>query len=244
MATATFFLAVALLVAVAVVSIAVTVLQTKRLSDQRKDWDEEIMRFRGELNAVTKRKMDNVVRAYALQVDTGASRRLNNDDRAKKIRWVTQKHRVYPDMTRWEVVDVNVETARWMLVKKDRNSTQLSTDVVNGDVRQLVLGGEIFEVRVISDDDSSVRRTVERLTPNTPASSLPNFVAFQVGKTAANDGPGEGTTVVHKPFVGDAVRESVTWAALKSASGGVQTDASMLVHAWGYGVRRGAPSHL
>jgi len=239
--SSTFFLATALLVAVAIVSIAVTALQTRKLSAQRRDWEEEILRFRGQLNAATKRKMDNVVRAYGLQVDTRTSRKLNEDDRTSKIRWVKPKHRVFPDTVRWEVVDVEVENARWMLVKKNKNAVQLGTDVGNGDVSQLVLGGEVFDVRVISEEDQALASALERLE------SGPNVLAFQLSKanppsSSSSSGGEAGTIVVHMPFVADKSSSSspTTWSALKTGTGNSDTG-SLLVHVWGYGVRRGAP---
>lgn len=224
----TVFLAGAVLVATAVVCIAVTVLQTYKISGQRQDWDQEILRFRGTLNSVSKRKMDNVIRAYGLQVDTATSNKFNEDEDVgrSRIRWITQKHRVFPDLVKWEVVDAPVDEARWMLVKKDHNSTNLAKDVMNGDVRHLLLEGRVLDVRAIAEEDFEDAWRASSVPSMSDGASVSKLVAFQVGRSSIADDAVD--TAVLSPLGQIAGPPE----SLNNGTG------MRLVHVWGYGVRR------
>lgn len=208
-----------LLLVTSLLSTAVSVVQAQSLLNSKALWKDEIRKFEGFVRSASQKKMDNVVRAYALQVLVRKSRSLKQKETP---RFVASQHLICGNGTASVTVPIVYSTVYWLCAKKGMGSLQLENDVLNGHVQFVMIRGGLFRIRV--PVAAEIPAAAGETQPTVPT------VYFVIALNSSGDAvfagaPGDCTHTVQAPMTLSDDTDPL--------SGG---DAVVLTHVWAYKV--------
>lgn len=208
-----------ILVLVAVATIIFNLLQAHRLVKTKSVWRDEAMAFKRDIDALSRKKMDNVVRAYALELKLKQSHLLTQSQPPK----FTVPRNVICENRR-QTKDVTFREPFWLLAVNSRSARDMQRDVKNKHVQYMILVGRVYRIRMpvpvetefIEENMKSDHDSVAFVIAADENHSLTDNVGCYVNSVYPI--PNKGTLI-----------NDVSFLSAEGGEGG-----STMVHAWGY----------